>query len=181
MAAGISLLVSGACFGVFMSTQRESWGRANDAMTALFAMLMIPAAYAVASIHGADTGWIRLVGTLCVAGLLTIAVTSGLTAAAKLDWKRSAKIGGVGFAALLLWMASTCALILADGKLPRALAWLGFLTLILVCVTGAIVIVTIRSGGSLLGEEQPPVAISVGAGLAYVCLVVWTTWLGLRL
>ena len=47
IAAGLTLVVSGACLGVFFSTEREAWGRANDATTALFALLMIPAVVAV--------------------------------------------------------------------------------------------------------------------------------------
>ena len=42
-----------------------------------------------------------------IVGALIVAVTSGMTAAARLDWLVSAKIGAVGFAGLLAWVAVT--------------------------------------------------------------------------
>jgi len=172
VAAGLSLAISGACLVVFFTTDREAWGRANDATTALFALLMIPAALAV------GPPWAAALG---VAGLLVIAVTSGLTAAGKLDWLLSAKIGGVGFAAFLLWIVAACADVLRNGGSPDALAWLGLLTAALVGIALVVVIRFIRRHGTLFDEREASIGMWLPAVAAYLCLVAWTVWLGFAL
>jgi hypothetical protein len=54
-----------------------------------------------------------------------IAATSGLTAAALLGWRRSAKIGAVGFAGFLAWMAGVNGFTLTWLCVPAWCVWLG--------------------------------------------------------
>jgi len=172
VAAGVSLAISGVCLAIFFTTDREAWGRANDATTALFALLMIPAALAV------GPAWAAALG---VAGLLVIAGTSGLTAAGKLDWLLSAKIGGVGFAGFLGWIVVTCADVLRNGGFSEALAWLGLLAAALVGIALVVVIRFSRLHGTLFDEREPSIGMWIPAVAAYLCLVTWTVWLGLAL
>ena len=172
VAAGLALVVSGASLAVFFTTDREAWGRTNDAATALFAVLMIPAVLEVGS------GYAAALGT---AGLLVIAVTSGLTAGAKLDWLLSAKIGGVGFAAYLMWIVSTCVAALRHEGFSEVFAWLGLLTAALVGLAVVVVVRFSKVDGALFGDRQPSAGTWIPAIAAYVCLVVWTVWLGVAL
>ena len=79
VAAGIVFVISGACIVVFFSTDKEAWGRANDATIALFAALMIPPAIEIYERY--TPGSRLLVGLptlLGIVGMLVIVVTSGL-------------------------------------------------------------------------------------------------------
>ena len=182
VAAGIALLVSGVCLVVFFTTEIEEWGRANDATIALFAALMIPAAFEIYDRYAVGSRWAVGMPTLIgIAGMLVIMVTSGLTALAKLDWLLSAKIGAVGFGGFLTWMATACVLILRRGGLPDSLAWFGLITVGIMGVTVALSIRFIRLHGSLSGEVQPPVGMWVVLAIAFLCLPAWTMWLGVSL
>ena len=179
--AGITLLVSGACLGVFFSTGRDQWGRANDATTALWALLMTPVAFEIYARYGERSRWIVGTITACaLAGELVIAATSGLTAAALLDWRRSATIGAVGFAGFLAWMAGVSGFALALGEMPEALAWFGLVAL---AATGAAVVLGIRlahAGGFDEPRLSPPGQLAVFT-LAFLCFPAWCIWLGLAL
>jgi len=173
VAAGLALAISGVCLALFFMTDREAWGRANDATIALFAVLMIPAVLEVQTPQAA--------GAFGVAGLLVIAVSSALTAAGKFDWLLSAKIGGVGFAGFMLWMIAACVSIIRDGTLPNALGWLGLLTAGLVALGLVVVLPFIKTHGRLFEDADPPTAVWIAPTAAYLCLVVWTVWLGFAL
>lgn len=171
--AGLALAISGVCLALFFMTDREAWGRANDAAIALFAVLMIPAVLEVQTPQAA--------ATLGVVGLLVIAVSSALTAAGKLDWILSAKIGGVGFAGFMMWMIAACVPIVRDGALPNALGWLGLLTAGLAALGLVVVLRSIETHGRLFEDADPPTAVWIAPTAAYLCLVVWTVWLGFAL
>lgn len=182
VAAGIVFVISGACIVVFFSTDKEAWGRANDATIALFAALMIPPAIEIYERY--TPGSRLLVGLptlLGIVGMLVIVVTSGLTAIAKLDWLLSAKIGVVGFGGFLVWMTAVCVLILRQGGLPEPLAWFGLITVAILGVMVGVSIRFIRINGSFSGEVRPPVGMWIAFGIAFLCLPAWTVWLGLNL
>ena len=182
VAAGIAFIVSGACLAVFFGTQIDAWGRTNDATIALFAALMMPAVFDIYGRYGPGSRWlVGLLALIGIAGLVLVVITSGLTAAARLDWLLSAKIGAVGFAGFLLWMATTCVLILTRGGLPDPLAWFGLATVGIVGLTAGLTMRFIRTHGSLSGEVQPPVWLWVVFVLALLCLPVWALWLGVTL
>ena len=170
VAAGLALAISGACLAIFFMTDREAWGRANDATIALFAVLMLPAVLDVESN--------AIATALGVGGLLVVAVTSGLTAAGKLDWLLSAKIGGIGFAGFMAWMIAAC----ISGDLPADLRGFGLATAGLALISLIVVLSFIRTHGHMFeGDAQPPTAVIIGPTLTYLCLVAWTVWLGFEL
>ena len=182
VAAGIVFLISGACIGVFFVSEKDAWGRANDGTIALFAALMIPPAVEIYERYAPGSRWV--VGPLTligIAGMLVIVVTSGLTAAAKLDWLLSAKIGAVGFGGLLTWITTACVLILQRGGLPDALARLGLVTVGIMGVTAGLTIRLIRVHGSLSGEVQPPLGMWVLFAVAFLRVPAWTVWLDVSL
>ncbi len=182
VAAGIAFLISGACIVVFFVSEKEAWGRANDATIALFAALMIQPAVEIYERYAPGSRWVvGLVTLIGIAGLLVIVVTSSLTAAAKLDWLLSAKIGGAGFGGFLTWMATACVLIFRRGGVPDALAVFGLATVGIMGVAVGLAIRFIRSYGRLSGEVQPPVGIWVVFAVAFVALPAWTIWLGVSL
>jgi hypothetical protein len=184
LGAAVSLAVSGACLGIFFSTGNEAWGRANDATTALAALLLVAPVAAVPShVDGGASLLLGVTTWIGVAGLLVIAVTSTMTAAGRLDWARSAKIGGIGFAEFLLWLLVSGAEILTRGGLPDALAWLGFVAGAATAVAAVIAFsFSSRHGhGQLFGEVQPPAALNVSAGVAFVAIVAWALVLGFAL
>lgn len=182
VAAGISFLVSGACIAVFFATEKEAWGRANDATIALFAALMIPPVLEIYELYSPGSKLIvGLPTAFGVIGLLVVVITSGLTALAKLDWLLSAKIGAFGFGAFLAWVIWLCMLILREGGLPDGLAWFGLAT---AATAGAAAVMTIRFisiHGSLSGEVEPPAFLWVVFGITFFCFASWTIWFGLSL
>lgn len=179
VAAAAALLISGACIVVFFTTEVDAWGRANDATIALFALLMIPPVAEVSRRYA--TGPIRVAGAVGICGLLVVAVSSGLTAAAKLDWLLSAKIGAVGFAGYLVWMSAASVRILGPGGLPDALGWFGLATVLIIGLVVGLSVRFIRIHGSLSGEVQPPIRMWVVFGVAFLCLTAWTILLGVSL
>jgi|GEM_PF-4146423 hypothetical protein len=182
LAAGIVLLASGALLVVFVLTGKDAWGRANDATTAFFALLMLPATIEVYGRYAPGSrlmiGVPTLVGLL---GLVTVASTSGMTAAARLDWLISAKIGAAGFAAFLVWMGAVCAQILGRGGLPQALAWFGFLGLGIALAVSVLAMTFVRAHGSFAGDVRPSPALSAAFAFAYLCFPAWIAWLGVSL
>lgn len=179
--AGVTLLVSGASLGVFFWTGRDGWGRTNDATITSWALLMTLAAFEIYTRYGESSRWV--VGTLtasALAGEFVIAATSGLTAAALLDWRRSARIGAFGFAGFLAWVAGVSGFTFAWGGLPEALAWFG---LVVLAVTGAAIVLGVRlaRAGALQEPRMPPPAPLAVFTLAFLCLPAWCIWLGLAL
>jgi len=153
VAAGIAFLVSGACIAVFFATEKEAWGRANDATIALVAALMIPPVLEIYELYSPGSKLIvGLPTAFGVIGLLVVVITSGLTALAKLDWLLSAKIGAFGFGAFLAWVIWLCMLILREGGLPDALAWFGLATADLAAMEADMPIGMIGRFGAALGD-----------------------------
>jgi len=182
IAAAVSLVVSGVCLAIFFSTGKEPWGRANDATTALAAFLLVaPVAVVPSHIESGASLLLDVCTWIGVAGLLVIAMTSTLTAAGRLDWARSAKIGGIGFAGFLLWLVVSGAEILIRGGMPDALAWLGFVAGFATAVAAVVAFSFSRSYGQLFGEIQPPATLSAAAGIAFVAIVAWAVVLGFAL
>jgi hypothetical protein len=182
LTAATALLVSGALLVAFFRSGSEVLGRANDATTALFAGLMIPVTVEVYQRFGPDSRWAAGASTLLgILGLMTVASTSALTAAARLHWLLSAKIGGVGFAGFLIWMGAVCVMIVGRGGLPRALAWFGFVVLGIAAVAAGLAMTFLRAHGSFSGDIQPSPALSAIFALAYLCFPTWIGWLGVSL
>lgn len=182
LGSAVSLVVSGVCLGIFFSTGTEVWGRANDATTALAALLLVAPVAAVSSnVDGGASALLGITTWVAVAGLLVIAVTSAMTAAGRLDWARSAKIGGIGFGGFLVWLLTSGVEILAHGGLPNALAWLGFVAGGATAAAAVIAFTFSREHGQLFGEVPPPTALSVSAGIAFVAIVAWAVVLGFAL
>lgn len=178
--AGLALLASGICLAVFFATGTEAWGRANDATVAAWALLMVPGALEMSSRYG-DRSWVvTLVTVLAVAGEVLIAATSGLTAAGRLDWKRSATIGAVGFVAFAAWMGAVSAMAYRWDGLPAGLARFGIVSLALAVVAVLLAVRFVRAGGST-DAGRPPGTTTVVWMLAFLCIPAWCLWLGISL
>lgn len=182
IAASVALLTSGVALTLFFSTQIELWGRLNDATSALFGVLMMPPAIELARRAAEGSRPVALAASAVgLAGMTIIAGTSGLTAAGKLDWLVSAKIGLVGFAGLLLWVTVVSVEATGGATFPRAFAWLGVATVCLAVLGAVAAIRFIRAHGTLAGEVPLPLTVSAPFALVFVGFVTWTSWLGLEL
>jgi hypothetical protein len=181
-AAALALLAAGACLALFFSTEREPWGRANDATTALGAILLIPPVIdARGLIVGGAPVLLQVATVIAVLGLLTIGVASTMTALGRLAWDRSAKIGGIGFAGFVAWLAVLGVVSLARGGLPMWLAWIGLATAIVVVVAAVVGIDFARRHGTLFEEADPPATLWIAATIAYAGAVAWIVLLGVEL
>jgi hypothetical protein len=180
-AAALALLGAGVCLALFFSTQREAWGRANDATTALGALLLIPPVIDARGLVGGAPVLLQVATVIAVLGLLTIGVASTMTALGRLAWDRSAKIGGVGFAGFVAWLAVLGIVSLARGGLPVWLAWLGLATAIIVVVAAVVGIGFARRHGTLFEEADPPASLWITATIAYVGALAWIVLLGIEL
>lgn len=173
-------MVAVACLVLFFMTEREAWGRANDATTALFALLMIPAMFEVYERYAPGARWsVGLPTAAGLVGAIAIGISSGMTAAGRLDWRASAKIGAIGFLGYAAWMGMTCLLILSRGGLPNDLAWLGLLCLGLATLAIAPTVRFVRAGG--INDRMPPTGTVALFVVVFVCFTVWTIWLGVSL
>jgi hypothetical protein len=182
VAAAVSLLVSGAALAMFFSTQIDRWGRLNDATTALFGLLMILPAIEVAGRTTSGPPPFAIgAAAVGIAGMTVIVITSGLTAAAKLDWLVSAKIGLAGFVGLLVWMTVVSVQAIRHGGFPRAFGWWGLATISFAVAAAVAAIRFIRAHGTLAGEVAFPVTLSGLFGLVCVGFLTWTAWLGISL
>lgn len=179
VAAGALLLVSGLCLAVFFRTNDDRWGRANDTTTALFAIAMVTPVVEVRRRRPEAGAWVTVTTALAVVGLLAIAVTSGLTAGKRLDWRISAGAGGVGFAAYLLWMATASVGFTRPGGLPGTLGWWGLGALALALLAALPTIRFVRAGG--VGSADLPTWTIVLLTATFLCFPAWAVTLGISL
>lgn len=167
------VVLAGVLLGVFFATGRDAWGRANDAASAVFAVLLVPVALA------ADAGgaW-----TLCtivgVAAMVGAAVASVLAAAGRLTVSQLTAWQGGAFAVLFVWVAGVGA-----ARLPDGLGWLGVAAAALAFVACVEIVRLARRLGlaGLEKVERPPPVAAAATLAAFVALPVWLVWLGIDL
>jgi hypothetical protein len=124
---------------------------------------------------------LQVATVIAVLGLLTIGVTSTMTALGRLAWDRSAKIGGIGFAGFVAWLVAVAFVSLARGGLPEWLAWLGLATAISVVAAAVVGTDFARRHGTLFEEAEPPASLWITAAIAYVGAIAWIVLLGIEL
>src|SRR2546422_3549694 len=109
----------------FFATRSQSLGHANDAAAAVMAILLMPAALAVLN-RFADTGPLIVVVTaIGLVGMAVAALASALTAVGRLSMAQLTTWQGGSFLVLFVWVLGTSITILAWGRLPVGLGWLG--------------------------------------------------------
>jgi hypothetical protein len=184
IAAGVTAVVAGILLAAFFATRNQSLGHANDAATAVMAILLMPAALAVLD-RFADTGPLIVVATAVgLVGMAVAAVASVLTAAGRLSVSQLTAWQGGSFLVLFLWVVGTSVTILLWGQFPVGLGWLGLAAGVLVIVaTVEILRLARRMGGlgALEKLERPPLVAMITTLGAFAAFPVWCIWLGLTL
>lgn len=184
IAAGLTAVVAGTLLAAFFATQRDALGRANDAASALMAILLVPPALAVAG-HLSEAGpFIAVVTGVGLVGMAVATVASVLTAAGRLSVAQLTTWQGGSFIVLFLWVVGVSTAILVWGGLPVGLGWLGVSAGVLVMIaTVAIIRIARRMGGlSALEELDRPPRLAMAATLAaFAAFPTWCIWLGLSL
>ena len=181
--AGVMALVAGVLLAIFFATRIDAWGRANDAASAAFAVLLVPVAI---GLHGRleETGAASLgVAAIGLASMAVAAVASVLTALGRLSVEQLTRWQGGSFAALFAWVAGASVLILVTGDLPAPLAWLGIAAAALAVVATLDIVRIVRSVGmaDLATMTRPPVVAMTATLLALAAFPAWCIWLGLSL
>ncbi len=184
IAAGATAVVAGILLAAFFATRNQSLGHANDAASAVMAILLMPAALAVLS-RFADTGpLVVIVTAVGLAAMAAAAVASVLTAAGRLTVAQLTAWQGGSFLVLFLWVVGTSVTILFWGRLPVGLGWLGL------AAGGLVVVATVeilrlarRMGGlgALEELERPPLVAMISTLGAFATFPIWCIWLGLTL
>jgi hypothetical protein len=184
IAAGVLALVSGVLLAIFFATGKVAWGRANDAASAAFALLLVPA---LITLHGRlepVVGPVAFALTASgVAAVIGTTIFSALAALGRLSIGHITTWQGGSFGLLFAWVGLISLVGLVTDRLPTGVAWLG-----LVAMTFAL-IATIevgrlvrRFGMDELARMTRPPLIAAGATLvALVAFPVWCVWLGLSL
>ena len=174
--AGVSLFLASGLLIAFFVTENETVDRASNWLFVVFYVFM---GWTMIEVHGlyvdvAAWAWVlTLIGVAVLAFLLVVQV---LVALGGLDFRRVAIATTVGFVVILLWMLGASILIVAEGRLPTALGWLG------VAVIGAAMVVLGISATDrelMMGEQTPGPLINALYGLVLVGVSVWLFWLGL--
>jgi hypothetical protein len=183
IAAGVMALVAGVLLAAFFATWRPAFGRGNDLASAAMAILLIPAAIAVLGVY-ADTGpFIVLVTLIGLAGMAIAAAASILTAAGRMTVAQLTTWQGGSFGVIFLWVIGVSIAVLAFGRLPAGLGWLGVLAGLLVSVaSGSIVVYARRPGGlAAIDMRHPPLVPLVSFLAGFLCFPAWSIWLGVNL
>jgi hypothetical protein len=184
IAAGVTAVVAGILLAAFFATRNQTLGHANDAASAVMAILLMPAALAVLN-RFADTGPLIVVVTAVgLAGMAGAAVASVLTAAGRMSVAQLSAWQGGSFLVLFLWVVGTSVTSLLWGRLPVGLGWLGIAAGLLVIVaTAEILRLARRMGGlgALEKLERSPLVAMVSTLGAFTAFPIWCIWLGLNL
>jgi len=184
VAAGILAAVAGMLLGVFFATGSDAWGRANDAASAAFAVLLVPAALVLYDRYAPAAGvWAGAFTTLGLAAIAAAAVSSALTALGRLSVADLTKWQGGSFAALFLWVGAVSVSVLAYGGLPAGIGWLGLAATGLALVATLEIVRIVRRVGieELARLTRPPVLAAGAALAAFVAFPLWCISLGLAL
>ena len=184
VAAGVTAVVAGILLAAFFATRNETLGHANDAASAVMAILLMPAAIAVFN-RFVDTGPLIVVVTgVGLAGMAVAAVASLLTAAGRLSVSQLTAWQGGSFLVLFLWVVGTSLTILLWGRLPVGLGWLGLAAGMLVIVATVEILRLARRMGGLAALEKldrPPLVAMITTLGAFAAFPIWCIWLGLTL
>jgi hypothetical protein len=185
VAAGIVALISGILLGAFFATGREWLGRANDATSALFMVMLIPAALVLGDRLGALQPW--WFGAATVIGLLGLGagiIFSILAAMGRLSITQLTRYQGGAFGVVLVWVGLISEGGIRHEVLPSGLGWLGLGTVL----AGAVAVITLvrlaRRAGSIeaLGRMDRPPPLAAAATLtALLGFPAWCVWLGFSL
>lgn len=183
IAAGVVMIVSGLFLAAFFATGRDSLGRANDATSVVFAILLVPAVLAVGDLLGSLAMWPAVTVALGLVGVGLVAVTSLLTAAGKLSVEQLTKWQGGAFVVLMAWVIFASLLGWASGLLPTGLCTLGLAAGVLTAIAAISIGFEVRRHGMarLSQMTRPPIVPIVATLGAAVALPLWSIWLGVSL
>lgn len=183
IAAGVVMIVSGLFLAAFFATGRDALGRANDATSVIFAVLLIPAVLAVGDLLGSIGTWSTVTVVLGLAGVGLVAGTSLLTAAGKLTVEQLTKWQGGAFVVLMAWVIVASVVGWASGLLTLGLCLLGLTAGALSAIAAISIGLEVRRVGMAgLSEMRRPPTVPIVATLgAAVALPLWSIWLGIWL
>jgi hypothetical protein len=184
IAAGVAALVAGVLLAAFFATRRDALGRANDAISAVMAILLVPPALAVADRLAEAGPFIVVITGVGLVGMAAASVASVLTAAGRLTVAQLTTWQGGSFIVLFLWVVGVSVAILVWDRLPAGLGWLGIAAGVLVVIAILEVLRLARRMGGLSALERldrPPVLAMVATLAALAAFPIWCLWLGLSL
>ena len=181
--AGVSALIAGILLAVFFATSNVAWGRANDAASVAFSLLLVPAALAMHQRYAPVAPWMLAVTAL---GLIALGVAAGsslLTALGRLSVEDLTRWQGGSFAAVFAWVGAVSAAIVGLGGLPAGIGWLGLVAAALaVGATLEVVRLVRRHGMAELARMTRVPRIAAGASLSAAAVFpIWCVWLGVAL
>jgi hypothetical protein len=182
--AGIVALVSGILLGAFFTTGKEWLGRANDATSAIFMAMLIPAALVLGDRLDALQPW--WFGAATVIGLLGLGagiISSILAAMGRLSITQLTRYQGGAFGGVLVWVGLISEGGIRHEVLPAGLGWLGLGTVLAGAVTVLTLVRQVRRAGSIeaLGLDRPPALVSAAVMAAFLGFPAWCVWLGFSL
>lgn len=184
IAAGVTAIAAGLLLAAFFATRRDALGRANDAASALMAVLLVPPALAVAGRLSEAGPFIVVVTGVGLLGMAVAAIASVLTAAGRLTVAQLTAWHGGSFVVLFAWVVGVSVGILVWGGLPGGLGWLGVAAgLLVVIATVEVVGLARRMGGlgALEGLDRPPLLAMAAILAAFTGFPIWCIWIGLSL
>lgn len=166
----------------------EPFGTINDILSIPTAFLMVPVILALYRLNSASQPAAMVATTAGLTGFFAVAIGSLLLVAGRIDFEQSLLPGIGGFGLVGLWVLVSSILGLANGTLPRGVAWTGVLlgiapTLALLAVFRADSVaggLSAMGGQSSAGFSLSPLvtAFIALAALSYAALPIWFIWLG---
>ena len=151
VAAGIGLLAAAGLLLTFFVTGNEAADAISNWVFLIFYVLM---AWTMVGLHRLYATRLPVVWVLTLVGLVAV----------------------VAFGGILVWMTGVSILVLVDGGLPTALAWLG----VGVAVVTAVTLGAFAADRELLrGTRRPGPVLNAVSGVILLGLAGWIVWLGL--
>lgn len=178
VAAGAVLGLSWMFLFLFFVTEKPVFDRISEVLGIAFPLLMIGVVVEVHQMYAGDSPLVWVATILAMASLLATLVTNASVFFGRVPFERVAMIATSGALGTILWSGAVGWLIMAFGRLPDGLGWLG---IGVVAAMVAALIPWIADRDLLLGRRAPTrvevsIAIPVLLGAP-----AWLVWLGFSL
>lgn len=167
----------GLLIAFFLSNDQRA-DRLSNLAFLLFYALAAAVVYEVHQRYAAKSPLVVLATVVALAALAFLFVSQALVTLGRMDLRRLAVLQTVGFATYVLWTLAASAMVLAFGRLPASLGWLG----VAAVVAALAVLGWFARDPALIKGDRPPNRMETTVmTLPFLGISAWLVWLGLSI